>query len=277
MSPAKPTPAQIRDRRAKRAMIVLGVVFVAALAIQGPKLLKMIHKSSPPVNAASVNVQPISGGTATTGSTTVVAASPPALALASGASTTPSQLQGLGRFAVKDPFYAQNVTTTTTTASASATQSAQTTTTAATTTTPATKPLPIGKPGRTTPAPTTTTSPTQFTVTTPAAPPNAAVVLANGKRETVPVGASFPSDAPLFKLNALRQKAPAIRISVVGGSFIDGVKTIPLLMGKTLTFANESDGSHYVIKLVRLTTVAPTGLPPATPAATTASTTSAGG
>ena len=31
MSPAKPTQAQIRDRRAKRAMIVLGVVFAAAL------------------------------------------------------------------------------------------------------------------------------------------------------------------------------------------------------------------------------------------------------
>ena len=62
MSPAKPTQAQIRDRRAKRAMIVLGVVFVAALAIQGPKLLKMIHKSSPPVEAASVTAADLRRG-----------------------------------------------------------------------------------------------------------------------------------------------------------------------------------------------------------------------
>ena len=86
-------------------------------------------------------------------------------------------------------------------------------------------------------------------------------LLANGKREVVQVGADFPSDTPLFKLNALGHKgkdgkpASSIRISVVGGSFADGVATIPLLLGKALTFANQSDGTHYVIKLLRLTTV----------------------
>ena len=87
------------------------------------------------------------------------------------------------------------------------------------------------------------------------------MLLANGKREVVQVGADFPSDTPLFKLNALGHKgkhgkpASSIRISVVGGSFADGVTTIPLLLGKPLTFANQSDGTHYVIKLLRLTTV----------------------
>ena len=62
MSPAKLTPAQIRDRKAKRVAVVLVVVFVGALAIQGPKLLKMIHRSSPPVSAACRCTWPQLGG-----------------------------------------------------------------------------------------------------------------------------------------------------------------------------------------------------------------------
>jgi hypothetical protein len=265
MSPAKPTPSQIRDRRAKKAAIVLGVLFVAALAIQGPKLLKAAHKSSSPIDTTSVNASQVAGASSTATSPTAVAVG--ALAV----QTTPSQLRSFSRFAVKDPFHAQNVTATTASGTGAAAPSTAppTSTQAATTTTTAAKPPAPSTDTTVAQTTTTATAPTQFTVTTPSAPPNAAILMANGKREIVPVGAEFPTEDPLFKLNALREKEPAIRISVVGGSFTNGVKTIPLLHGKTLTFANESDGSRYVIKLVRLTNIALAGISGA-PAAGTA-------
>jgi hypothetical protein len=249
MAPAKLTPAQIRDRKAKRVAVVLVVVLVAALAIQGPKILKLINGSSPqadvPAVAVAAAVAPGSAGAGALTATTTVS----------------GYVTHFSHFSVKDPFYAQNVTTTTaTTTAAPAAASATTTTTGK----PAASKPPKAAtqtPGSTTTTATTTTTALPFTVTTPAVLPNAAVLLANGKREVVQVGADFPSDTPLFKLNALGHKgkhgkpASSVRISVVGGSFADGVATIPLLLGKPLTFANQSDGSRYVIKLLRFTTV----------------------
>jgi hypothetical protein len=274
MSPAKLTPAQVRDRRTKIAAVVLSVVLLAALALQGPKLLKMIHKSSPPVSPSAVNVAPI-GGTTTTSPT------PVALGVANAATTTvSSQLTSFTRFALKNPFYAQNVTTTTSTPAstspAASTTTAAKTTPATTTTTPS-----KSTPAATTPkAPsTTTTAPAAsvpFTVS-PAAPPNAAILLTNGKREIIPIGEDFPSEAPLFELNsvATHGKKQSIRISVLGGAFTDGVRTVPIEMGKTITFDNQSDGTRYVVKVLRLTTVAasPGSTTPAatTPAASTSS------
>jgi hypothetical protein len=106
-------------------------------------------------------------------------------------------------------------------------------------------------------------------------------VLTNGKREIIPVGQDFPSEAPLFKLNSVHthgKGTSTIRVSVLGGSFTNGVQTVPIEMGKTITFDNQSDGTRYVVKVLRLTTVAasPAGAAPAatTPAATPATSTS---
>ena len=264
MSPAKLTPAQIRDRKAKRVAIVLVVVFVVALAIQGPKILKLVHKSSPPVSAAVGERGRRLGSSSATG----VPATAVSAAVAVGATTVSGQLESLSKFKAKDPFYAQNVTTTTTTAAGSATPPAASTTTTTATPPPRRKPRrppPPRRRQRPPPAAATTTTALPFTVTTPATPPNAAIVMTNGKREVIPVGADFPEEAPLFKLNALGKHA-VIRISVVGGSFTSGVKTIGLGLGKKLTFADESDGTRYVVKLVKLTTVDASSLP--TPAGT---------
>ena len=62
----------------------------------------------------------------------------------------------------------------------------------------------------------------------------------------------FPASAPLFKLVALGKKG--IRIGVFSGSFTSGDPTLLLTKGHKITLANQSDGSHYVLKLVRLTT-----------------------
>ncbi len=89
--PKKRTPAQVRDRRAKIAAAVLGVVFLGVAAIQGPKLLKQLHPKAP---SAAPDVTPTPASSS--GSVSLVAA-----ALA------PGQLRRFSTFPVKDPFKAQ--------------------------------------------------------------------------------------------------------------------------------------------------------------------------
>ncbi|MGH7330546.1 MAG: hypothetical protein ACREJX_19530, partial [Polyangiaceae bacterium] len=105
-------------------------------------------------------------------------------------------------------------------------------------------------------------------------PPNAAIVAMNGKKQTVFLGDGFPSANPLFKLVALGAKT--VRVGIFGGSFTSGTQTIKLAKGKKVTLANQSDGSHYVIELVKLTTaVAPVQTTPAS-SSTSGNSTSSG-
>jgi hypothetical protein len=264
MASRKPTAAQIRERRSRIAAVVLGVLFLGVAAIQGPKLLKMISggsSSSAPPPAAT-------GTTGTTpGSTT------PGVA-ATGAGT--GQLNRFSLFKVGVPFKPTVTATTTTTAKSAASAK---TTTAATTTTP--------KAATTTTAPTTTASTTTTTPTTTAPPvtftvPNgvpAAEVTVNGKKQLFGTGAYFPLDAPLFKLAAIEKKG--LKISVVGGSFVDGQQYLVLKAGNKVTLMNQSDGTKFVIRYVKktfapadqltsptaTTTVPGTSKPPATPSA----------
>jgi hypothetical protein len=84
-------------------------------------------------------------------------------------------------------------------------------------------------------------------------PPNAAVLRINGKKQIVGVDGVFPAGEPLFRLVRLGKNGKSIRISVLGGSFTSGNPWIALARGKTLTLANESDGTRYIVKLVKLT------------------------
>jgi hypothetical protein len=79
----------------------------------------------------------------------------------------------------------------------------------------------------------------------------AAVVKVNGKNELFGAGATFPQDVPLFKLAAIAKKG--LKISVVGGSFVDGHQYLVLRQGKTVTLLDQSDGSKFVIVFVKKT------------------------
>ena len=254
----RPTAAQLREKRARTLVIAFSVVFLIVMVIQGPKLLKSLSGGS----AAP------SGGTVAGALPAGVNPSAPTAAAVTGSSTaaivSDSQLSNLSRFAFKDPFHALvNVPTPTVAAGAAAGAAGNP---------DASKPAPLSPAAAAAAAvgPTVT-----FTATkTPPAPPNAAVVKTNGRRQVIFVGDDFPKKSPLFKLVGLGKKN--IRIGVLGGSFTSGVATIKLRKGKRLTLANQADGSRYVLQLLRLTTATP---PPATagssstPSATTPATT----
>jgi hypothetical protein len=255
MAARRLTAAQARDRRSKRAAIGLGVVLIGVAVIQGPKLMKQLSPPAAPADPAAVATAGSTTGATDTGSTGTTSSS--ASSGSTSAAPAGTQLQSFSLLAAKDPFHAL----------VQPTDAATSATTAATTTTPATTTPATTSPTTTTPAP--TTKAVGFTV----APPNAALLKTNGNKQVVVVGDAFPKTQPLFKVVALGKKG--VRIGVLSGSFTSGIPTLLLRMGHRVTLANQSDGTHYVIQFVRLTTAAVTADPTttATPATTPTTTT----
>lgn len=246
MAPRRPTPAQIRERRSKIAVVVLGVVFAGVGVIQGPKVLKMLSGGSSPAAVAAQTPlpTPLAPGTPVsfTGAQVTV-----------GAVST-RQLPRFTLMAVKDPFHSllpiapasgpTGPTGATAPPPAAATTTQTTTTT--TTTTPKTPPPPTQPPAATQPA-----APPVLFASTPSGPLVAtALVQINGHRLTVAVGGAFPRSSPLFRLVSLGKNR--VQIHLVGGSFADGSQAMKLLRGGRVTMVDSTDGSRFVIQFVRL-------------------------
>jgi hypothetical protein len=228
--PKRRTPAQVRDRRAKIAAAVLGVVFLGVGAIQGPKLLKELHPSAP---AADNSLPPpsSSGGSASLAAVTLA----------------PGQLRRFTTFAIRDPFKAQ--------VAANANPGGAGTTGAS-----GAGKKPAGATGTTGPAATFTETSTGAGATPTRTVP-AALILYNGKRQLVPLGMGFPKKKPMFRLVSLGLKN--VRIGLIGGSFANGKTTLALAQNRKVTLADSTSGGKFVLRLLRLTT-APA--PAATPA-----------
>jgi hypothetical protein len=77
---------------------------------------------------------------------------------------------------------------------------------------------------------------------------NSAMVEVNGKIQPVPVGVSFPSSNPVFKLVSVTSKGAKIGIS--NGGFSDGKATVSVAVGRSLTLVNKTNGRRYVLLLL---------------------------
>jgi len=269
----RPTKAQQRERRARVAAVVLGVGFLAVAVIQGPKLLKMIQGSSSSSTVATSNATSTSPGLS--GTATTISPVPGAAVAGLG----PGQLSGFSLFNPVVPFKPIPKPATSSPTSTTSTPGGKGSVAAAkTATTTATPP--------TTTTPTTTNAKTQSatTTTTPAPPvtftvPNgvtAAVVTVNGKKQLFGAGATFPQEAPLFKLHSIAKKG--LKIGVLGGTFVNGQPYLVLQQGHKVTLLNQTDGTKFVIVYVKkmiapaneLTSPTQTTTTPAAPATTAA-------
>ena len=260
MARRRPTAAQARDKRSRKMAIGLAVLLVVVGVIQGPKLMKSLKPPTAPASAAQAGA-PATGAASTDTSASVTAAKP-----------TGTQLASVSLLAIKDPFHAQIQVAV---AGGNAGGAAGTPKAAATPKVAATP----AQSGTAAPAAAGPTGAVGFTL----APPNAALIKTNGHRQVVAVGDGFPTGQPLFKVVALGKKG--VRIGVVGGSFTSGIPTLLLKKGHKIELANEADGSHYILQLVRLTTAdpkpaqpsaaTPAASAPATPAASTPASASA--
>jgi hypothetical protein len=255
---------KVRAAKKKKQAIVLGVLLLAVVAFQGPRTMKMLHRSAPPEAAATTPAPttpaptapaaPAAGGTAQS-----VSASVGGDALVVNADLQPAPLEGqlpdLTLFSSKDPFVQKDAdapaeaTTGSGGASSSGGSTAQSSggksasapsggsgsSTAGGSVTPTPTP---------TPTPTTTTKPSE----PPAAAPTSAVLSVNGVQETVNVKADFPAASPLFHLASLTAKTA--KVSIAGGSLATGAPTVTLELGKPTTLMNTADGTRYVLVLV---------------------------
>jgi hypothetical protein len=269
--------AKAKAQKQKKILIVASVLFVALLAIQGPKTLKMLSgkRAAPTVDASAPTFTPATTTTAAPTSTpTAPSPSTAAPSLSSPVPTSPTpssgsqlvsavqpvpdpgQLEQFYRFASKDPFAVQVASGAT---AASVDSPASSSSTSATS----------GSSGSTTKTTTTTTTP----------PPSSAVISLNGTLVAVAVNGAFPTSgpvfdqvgSPLFQLSSLTQTTA--KVKVVGGSYADGSAALTLTVGKSVTLQNTADGSRYTLILEPQGTQVPATAGSSSPATTAPATT----
>lgn len=224
-------PLKAKQKKQKIIAAVLGVVFLGVLAVMGPRTWKQLHPKAPPV-ATTTTAAP-AAGTPTLAAPTLVGAgqdtTAPASATSPLASAAPAvqdgQLASFSRFASKDPF-AQQLKDDKTDSSSTGSSSS---------------------PGASSPE-----SIPSIPGNEPA--PGSAVISVNGTLYTVTVGDDFPEASamdptlvPLFHL--VSATAHSAKISVVGGAYANGARTVTLKENKPLTLMNTADGTRYKLVL----------------------------
>jgi hypothetical protein len=246
--------AKTKDNTAQKKrqqMIILavgGVILLALVAIQGPKLLGGGSTPAPATDATGTTGSTASTttGSTTTGSTpaaattTVVAPGAPRTVLVGvtvgGTGSTPAeqgQLRLFTLFKAKDPFV-QSLPT-------------ETSGTTATTSSPT---LSDTEPGSGSAGTTSGTDSSGGGESSVAPTPNApayATILVNGENEPLSVKDKFPDGENVFVLVSLKERSA--KIAVAGGSFTDA-QTVTLPLGKSLTLVNTATGARYALKLV---------------------------
>lgn len=251
-----------KQKKQKIIVAVGGVLLLALLAFQAPKVMAMLNAKPPPLPPGAVVMPPNGFPTPAAGAPlaapTLSGTSPTVSGAVSGdgivdssaisAAPASGQLVSFGRFSSKDPFAPQVDTK------------------------PGAGVADAGTPGGSTPKPVPPVGPLGPGAgpTTPpvAVPlPTTALISINGVPEIVALGKDFPAAEAVFHLVALTRTSA--KIAIAGGSYADGAATVTLKKGKTLTLENTSDGSRYVLRLLAFdppatVVVVPAATPPAT-------------
>jgi len=229
MAATKTDPQAAKEAKQKKILIVLGIVLLALLAFQLPKLMGGGNSTPAATPATTTTAATDAAATPTpTGTTTVVVATPADLTTA-GAGARPkaseAQLASFSLFKTKDPFVQKIVEKSATAAG----------------TAPAGSATPADSGGATAPG----------GVTAPDKPAPVvygyATLSLNGESEPVTTKALFPADDPMFQVVAIGKNQ--IKIGIAGGKLSNG-KAAVIKLGKSLTLVNDATGARYVIKLL---------------------------
>jgi hypothetical protein len=259
-------PLKAKQAKQKKMAIGLCVVFVAVLAFQVPRTLKMLKGPQPAPTAAPAATtptaapagDPAAAPAAATGAPAATGTLPPGVGDAQPAvlvdsdvpaSAGEGQLRSFELFHTKDPFAQQD--------EAKETPPAAPAKPAETPPAKVTSPSGSGgsvvtPPGSTTPG--TTTPQPDAPVVVPA---TATSISVNGVAEDVAVEGSFPAASPVFVLVSLGKTGKSVQIGIAGGTYADGAATIKLTLGKPLTLRNTADGTQYVLLLKTVAGYAP--------------------
>lgn len=253
-------PLKAKQAKQKKMAIGLSVLFVAVLAFQGPKTLKMLKGPSaatptaaaPTTATADPNVPPaaptidgVAPGAAPTA--TAAGAAQPAVLVDSDVpvEADDGQLRSFELFQAKDPFKPQGggveVAGGSPAGEPASTPVAEKPTTGSTI-------VPPSSTGSGTANPTPTPTPTAPAAPT-AAPASATSISVNGIAADVAIDKPFPVDDPAFVLVSVARDGKSVQIGVAGGAYADGAQTIKLTLRKQLTLRNTADGTQYVLLL----------------------------
>jgi hypothetical protein len=219
-----------RERKQKMFVVVGGVVLLALLAFQLPRIL---GGSSPTAQPAA---ETTTAGDPAATSTVAPTSAPTQVALRDTdrrPAAAPDKLRSFSLFSPKNPFVQQV---------------AAPSPTAGSTGTAGSPPAPGKEETPKAPVPSE-----GFTVGgTPAAA--VTVISVNGNRQALVPGAAFPSADPVFVLVAEQVEAKTVVIGVAGGAYESGAKTTKLRVGKPLVLVNTTTGARYRLVLVAVGT-----------------------
>jgi hypothetical protein len=255
-----------RERKQKIIVAVAGVLFLGLVALQGPKLLKQLRGSESAAPAASSSASSSTTGAAPSSSATTTAATAapvpvtPAVRAPKSATTQlagvvivpeqpvkagDGQLSSFSRFDSKDPFVQQVGEQPLPTPAEVAAKGA---------TPPNPAPSSAGQSDRGVvtpvgPLPGSSPASAGSVGRKPAAKPTLAVLLVNGKLQSLEAGKRFPKGDGAFVLRTL--KPGRVGIAVANGSFAGG-GVLTLRVGRKVTLVNTATGIRYVVKLVYL-------------------------
>lgn len=210
-----PAERAARERKQKIFLVVGGILLLALLAFQLPRLL---GGSSTPASASAEETTLASDPTGTV---------PPRVTNVALVDTdrrlgaTAGKLTSFSLFAAKDPFV-QQVETESPFGEAEAGGAAKDETAKATS--------------------------KGFTVGSSAAA--VTIISVNGARQALEPGAAFPASDPVFVLVAEQPDTSSAVIGVAGGAYASGAKTTKLKVGKPLTLVNTTTGARYRVVLV---------------------------
>lgn len=258
--PPTPKSAELarKQKESKRKRLLLFVLVPAlavAVAIQGPKLKDLV--SSAQEKTASVQGDVVQGfgevaPTAPVETATGEAPSDPTAAAISATEglsdtdaapkTNEGQLISFTRFDAQDPFV-QLVDDATADEGDAVPEDAATVSDPGSTATVGTGTTPT--PTATSPGTTTTTTGGTTTVAG-----SQVSISVNGKVVVVAVGATFPENDPAFQVVAV--EGDIVKIGLAAGSFSNGIDTIDLRVGDTVTLISQPDGARFQLKVVKV-------------------------
>ena len=210
-----PDARAARERKQKIFVVVGGLLLLAMLAFQLPKL--MGGSPSTEATPTTTAVTP-----AAPGQPAATGAAPVALV---GSAAGSGKLTSFSVFAAKDPFVQQVVTENGLDAPAGGAKTGGGSTAKAA--------------GSTTKFATGKTAAAAVTIVT-----------VNGARQVLEPGMKFPAADPLFVLVAEKPGSKSVVVGIVGGAYSGGAKTTTLKTGKPITLVNTTTGARYKISLV---------------------------
>jgi hypothetical protein len=222
---------EAKDRRAKKIAIGGGIVLALLLAWEIPHFLGGKKSATPPPAATTATTPGVTtpGATTPAPSTAPVVGAPATSTKLTSSDLPPrnskQQLASFSTFASKDPFVQQ-------------------------VTAGPTAPAPTPGSGSAS-APASGASTSSGPVVTSArtlAQSGAVMLMVNGKRESVRVGASFPSANPVFRLVSVSRAG--VRIGIANGSYSSGAQTVLLRTNRTVTLVDTTSGARYRLQLL---------------------------